>query len=57
MVIKMSNKEKLKELASRAKKRLELMSSKKTSEDVLCENQDFAFFEQQITKQIIDEAD
>lgn len=54
MVIRMDNKkEKLKELAARSKKRLETMGTPKTAEDAANENQDFAFLEQQLYREII----
>lgn len=48
----MDNKQKLKELADRAKKRMEVMSALKASEDTENENQDFAFLKQQLYKEI-----
>lgn len=51
-VIDMENKEKLKELASRAKGRLTRMGTPKTEEDARNENQEFAFLEQQLYKEM-----
>lgn len=48
-----NKKEKLKELAARSKKRLETMGAPKTAEDAANENQDFAFLEQQLYREII----
>lgn len=49
----MNNRQNLKELAARAKRRLEAMSTLKTAEDTSVENQDFAFLEPQIYKEIV----
>lgn len=51
----MNNKEKIKELAVRAKRRLDVMSSPKTADDAAGENQDFAFLEPHLYKEIIQE--